>query len=340
MLGLALLTCLFSYRIRRLPIGRAWEALREDETACRALGINPEYADAHLYRGHTLLALGRPADAVCALSAAAEVHSKSASILGSLAVALARSGQIIRASQAAREALGLDPECAAARDALGLVALVNGQVEEARSLLRGSEPVDEGALSLAAGQPQDAIKEIERAERDHGNSVEADILLGMAREAMGQDEAARTHFERALVKDAAWWPARLALARNLSRRGQYKEALAAIGRELEAETDNPDVLLVAGECHRQLERPQVALAVYNRALALSAACVPALIGRALCHRMLGRDSAAIMDLHEVMRRDPLNLVARRLFEVEPARETAKRRPVHKAVAAPALEKAA
>jgi branched-chain amino acid transport system permease protein len=28
-------------RLRRLPIGRAWEALREDETACRALGINP-----------------------------------------------------------------------------------------------------------------------------------------------------------------------------------------------------------------------------------------------------------------------------------------------------------
>ncbi len=28
-------------RIRRLPIGRAWEALREDEIACRSLGINP-----------------------------------------------------------------------------------------------------------------------------------------------------------------------------------------------------------------------------------------------------------------------------------------------------------
>ena len=27
--------------MRRLPVGRAWEALREDETACRALGINP-----------------------------------------------------------------------------------------------------------------------------------------------------------------------------------------------------------------------------------------------------------------------------------------------------------
>jgi branched-chain amino acid transport system permease protein len=28
-------------RIRQLPIGRAWEALREDEVASRALGINP-----------------------------------------------------------------------------------------------------------------------------------------------------------------------------------------------------------------------------------------------------------------------------------------------------------
>jgi branched-chain amino acid transport system permease protein len=40
-LVLAMLTNLFTLRIRRLPIGRAWEALREDEIACRALGINP-----------------------------------------------------------------------------------------------------------------------------------------------------------------------------------------------------------------------------------------------------------------------------------------------------------
>ena len=40
-LALALVTNLFTQRIRRLPVGRAWEALREDETACKALGINP-----------------------------------------------------------------------------------------------------------------------------------------------------------------------------------------------------------------------------------------------------------------------------------------------------------
>jgi branched-chain amino acid transport system permease protein len=40
-LALALATNLLVRRLRRLPIGRAWEALREDEIACRSLGINP-----------------------------------------------------------------------------------------------------------------------------------------------------------------------------------------------------------------------------------------------------------------------------------------------------------
>jgi branched-chain amino acid transport system permease protein len=39
-LALVLLTAFVTTRLRRLPIGRAWEALREDEIACRSLGIN------------------------------------------------------------------------------------------------------------------------------------------------------------------------------------------------------------------------------------------------------------------------------------------------------------
>jgi branched-chain amino acid transport system permease protein len=39
-LALALVTNWVTLRLRRLPIGRAWEALREDEIASRALGIN------------------------------------------------------------------------------------------------------------------------------------------------------------------------------------------------------------------------------------------------------------------------------------------------------------
>ncbi|MGD8422389.1 MAG: high-affinity branched-chain amino acid ABC transporter permease LivM [Methyloceanibacter sp.] len=39
-LVLALVTNLVTLRLRRLPVGRAWEAMREDEIACRSLGIN------------------------------------------------------------------------------------------------------------------------------------------------------------------------------------------------------------------------------------------------------------------------------------------------------------
>lgn len=39
-LVLALLVNLFTLRIRKLPLGRAWEALREDDIACTSLGID------------------------------------------------------------------------------------------------------------------------------------------------------------------------------------------------------------------------------------------------------------------------------------------------------------
>ncbi|SDG92555.1 branched-chain amino acid transport system permease protein [Pseudomonas benzenivorans] len=40
-LVLVLLTLFVINRLLRMPLGRAWEALREDEIACRALGMNP-----------------------------------------------------------------------------------------------------------------------------------------------------------------------------------------------------------------------------------------------------------------------------------------------------------
>lgn len=38
---LVLITIFVINRLTRMPIGRAWEALREDEIACRSLGLNP-----------------------------------------------------------------------------------------------------------------------------------------------------------------------------------------------------------------------------------------------------------------------------------------------------------
>jgi branched-chain amino acid transport system permease protein len=40
-LAMALIAGALVWRLRRLPIGRAWEALREDEVACVSLGLSP-----------------------------------------------------------------------------------------------------------------------------------------------------------------------------------------------------------------------------------------------------------------------------------------------------------
>ncbi len=40
-LAMALIGAALVWRLRRLPLGRAWEALREDEIACQSLGLNP-----------------------------------------------------------------------------------------------------------------------------------------------------------------------------------------------------------------------------------------------------------------------------------------------------------
>ncbi len=35
-----LMVLYIKHRLTRMPIGRAWEALREDEIACRSMGLN------------------------------------------------------------------------------------------------------------------------------------------------------------------------------------------------------------------------------------------------------------------------------------------------------------
>ena len=60
-LGLALLTNWVSLRLRRMPLGRAWEALREDEVACRSLGINVAQHQADRVRASAPCSAASPA---------------------------------------------------------------------------------------------------------------------------------------------------------------------------------------------------------------------------------------------------------------------------------------
>ena len=54
--ALALITNFLVLRLRRLPIGRAWEAIKEDEIASRAVGINPASVKLSAYAIGAMLA--------------------------------------------------------------------------------------------------------------------------------------------------------------------------------------------------------------------------------------------------------------------------------------------
>ena len=281
-----------------------------------ALGINPGYADAHLYRGLTLLALGRPAAAVDNLCRAAAVYSTTPGVLGLLATAYARSGQIDKAQHAAREALACDPSCGEATDALAVVSLQTGHTADAARLLAAGDLLERAALLLDCGEAHETIQLLGGSPGAQvGSSIERDVLLGRAYEQTGEIERARMHYESATIKDEHWWPARLALARTWSQAGEWREALKAIGRDLEAVSESPEVLVLAGDCHRHLGRAEQAVACYSQALNIFAGYVPALVGRALAQRLRGDETAAQSDLHAALRHDPMNVLARRLLEI-------------------------
>ncbi len=302
----------------------------------RALAINPQYADAHLYRGRALLLASRPADAVPSLQAAAEAYPETVSVLALLATAYGRSGDSARAADVAHAALAIDPACQQAQRALALADLLAGRTHDAYAHTDPAELWERSALALAAGRPADALRDMQKGSVRREGTVDEDLLLGLAKDAAGHAEDARGHFESALEKDPGWWPARLALAHNYERSGRFGDALRAIGRQLEAETDNPDVLVLVANCYRQMDRVSDAITTYNRALAYQAGHVNALIGRALAQRVRGRSDAAMADLHEVLRRDPLNLLARRLVDItsdlpnEDVRRRGPRQPTQKA----------
>ena len=77
--GLALLAYWVTKRMRKLPIGRAWEALREDEIACRSLGINTVKAKLSAFAARAPFLVGSPAPS-SPRSRASSARSRSSSI--------------------------------------------------------------------------------------------------------------------------------------------------------------------------------------------------------------------------------------------------------------------
>jgi tetratricopeptide (TPR) repeat protein/predicted Ser/Thr protein kinase len=200
--------------------------LKGVEVERRAIDLDPELADAHVFLASALLSLGRVDEAIAAVREAIRIEPGN----GQAHQALARAfwvgkGDFASAIPAFERAIALNPEAGYSYLQLGLLLSWEGRFAEAESILRRAVDLQDQFISGNAGlqviganarlgyvfylqgRYAEAIREYERglpflAASDHAlkerTGIELDVKLGAAYLRSGDEAQAQRHFARAL----------------------------------------------------------------------------------------------------------------------------------------------
>ncbi len=192
----------------------------------RAVAIDPDLADAHMWLGTGLLTLGQVDDAIAAINEAIRIEPENGQAHQALGRAYwAGRGDFAAAIPAFRRAIELNPEAGYSYLQLGLLLAWEGQYEEAEAVCRRAVELQDQYISGNAGlqvvganarlgyvfylqgRYEEAIREYERglafvASSDHAlkerTSIEITMKIGAAYHRMGKADEAARFFERAL----------------------------------------------------------------------------------------------------------------------------------------------
>jgi serine/threonine protein kinase/tetratricopeptide (TPR) repeat protein len=192
----------------------------------RALTLDPDLADAHMWLGSALTMLGRVDEGIAAIREAIRLEPQNAQAHQSLARAYwVGNGDFAAAIPEFERSIALNPEAGYSYLQLGLLLSWEGRYAEAEQVLeRAVELQDQyvsgnaglqvvganarlGYVYYLQGRYNDAIREFERGlafvgSTDHAlkerTSIELNVKLGAAYHRQGKTEDAARHFTRAL----------------------------------------------------------------------------------------------------------------------------------------------
>jgi tetratricopeptide (TPR) repeat protein/GTPase SAR1 family protein len=214
--------------------------------------IAPDDVRAHVELGAALLEQNDLEAAVRELGLALAMrpdHARAAWLLG---MALARRGDLDGAEQALGRAVGLRPDAAEAHVALGETLRRKGRLDEAQesfrralaagladALLRGELYRGLGAIHLARGRDDKAVRELRKAAAALPDDGETQVLLGRALGRRGDLDGARLCLERAAAAPEASDEVLAALGEVYRRLGRSDEARAAFERIAAADRAGP-----------------------------------------------------------------------------------------------------
>jgi predicted O-linked N-acetylglucosamine transferase (SPINDLY family) len=232
--------------------------IRDCETDARKLIDDfPEAGKAWQLLGASLLADGRPGEALPALRRASVLAPADWSIWDNLALALQRQGDFAGAAEAFHTGLKHAP----AEARLWSNAAVN---------------------ALESGDPPTALILAWEAIRLAPNLAAAHLNVGNALSASGQSAEAEAAFRQALSIQPRYPQALLSLGRELSQRGQIADAIETTQRALAIKPDYADAHVNLGHDLNTLGDVAAAAEHYLRALALKPELTSAGSGALYC----------------------------------------------------------
>jgi serine/threonine protein kinase/tetratricopeptide (TPR) repeat protein len=231
----------------------------------RALAIDPEIADAHVFLGTSLLSLGQVDEAITEIREAIRLEPDNAQAHQSLARALwMGKGDFVAAVPAFERAIELNPQAGYSYLQLSLLLAWLGEFDRAAEISRQAVDLQEQYISGDIGlqivgahsrlgyvyylrrQYDQALKEYERElafinSSDHAlrerTNIELNVKVGATYQRMGRSADATRHFDRALkafearVSRGADDPAtRYYIATALAMRGDSDRAIDFLAR--------------------------------------------------------------------------------------------------------------
>lgn len=200
------------------------------------------------YLGRSLLAAGRPAEAVAPLKRALALAPAAAHVYAYLADAHRGAGRLADAELAVRQGLAAAPRNPELLAIHGRILLQKGDLPRARHALERARDIDpadarvrtdlSGALRQA-GEVERAVAEAREAVRLDAGSPEAHVALGLALGAAGGEAEAARAFRQALERKADHADALFYLGSVELRAGRVEEAVALLDRLVRKAPDYP-----------------------------------------------------------------------------------------------------
>jgi serine/threonine protein kinase/Tfp pilus assembly protein PilF len=235
----------------------------------RALSIDPELADAHMWLGSALLALGKSDEAIASIREAIRLEPDNGQAHQGLARALwVGKGQFVEAIPEFERAIELNPEAGYSYLQLSMLLAWEGRFDRAEEICRRAVDLQEqyisgnaglqivgahsrlGYVHYLRGNYDEALRAYERemafvSSGDHAlrerTQIELNVKIGAVYHRQGQTEAAGRHFTRALkafeerVARGADDPfTRYYIACMLALRGEHERALESLKRVSQA----------------------------------------------------------------------------------------------------------